>query len=231
MSESNSLDGRRPLFLRDLVGNRGVVGRLSQQMKKGTVPRRAFFYGPSGSGKTTIARILARHSFCENKVGIGDACGQCDPCQKSLEQIFGYHQWTAARLEQDWGWWRHHGRTILDNRDWTFFLDETQDLSELHQKDFLDMLESAEARVYFATTHKNAIKDAVVNRFGANVYELKRPTSGESLDHMRFCCQRIGVRADDHQLMRVINHYGCDLRKCLDGGVKVQRFGGVNVQR
>jgi hypothetical protein len=49
------------------------------------------------------------------------------------------------------------------------------------------------------------------------VYELKRPTSGEAVDHLRGCCQSLGVRADDDcQLARVVAHYGFDLRKCVD---------------
>lgn len=101
MPVRQSLEDRRPRFLRQMVGNRNVIQRLSAQMKRGSVPDRAFFFGPSGAGKTTVARIVARHFFCENRVGIGDPCGRCDMCLKDLEDLYPFEQWTAARLEQN----------------------------------------------------------------------------------------------------------------------------------
>src|SRR4051812_32625801 len=170
MSQAKSLDDRRPRFLRQLVGNAHVVDRLARQMKRGTVPNRVFLYGPTGSGKTTVARVIARHFFCRNRVGIGDPCGDCELCRRGLGGIAEFEGWTGARLEQNWAWWEVNGWSILGRPDWAFFLDEAQDLSELHQKFFYDMLEAAEALVIFATTHRHAIKDALVNRFGANAY-------------------------------------------------------------
>ena len=216
MSQSESLDSRRPRLLQQLVGNHSVIQRLSEQVKRGTVPKRVFLFGPTGSGKTPLARILIRHFFCQNRIGIGDPCGHCETCRKDLGDIMEYEQWTAARLEQNWGWWEANGRTILGRSNWAFFLDETQDLSELHQKDYYDQLESARAMVVFATTHKNAIKDAVVSRFGANVYELRRPTIDEAADRVHRQCLELKVEASRDKLIRVAEHYGCDLRKCVD---------------
>jgi len=216
MAQSESLDSRRPRFLQQLVGNRSVILRLSEQMKRGTVPNRVFLFGPTGSGKTTLARILARHFFCDNRVGIGDPCGECETCRKDLSEILEYEQCTAARLEQNWGWWEVNGRSILGRPNWAFFIDETQDLSELHQKDFYDQLESARAMIVFATTHKNAIKDALINRFGSNVYEMRRPTVEEAADHIHRQCRELRVEAFKDKLAQVAEHYGCDLRKCVD---------------
>ncbi len=207
MAQSESLDDRRPRFLRQLVGNRSVTQRLAEQMKRGTVPNRVFLFGPTGSGKTTLARILVRHFFCENRIGVGDPCGECETCRKGLGDIFEYEQWTAARLEQNWGWWEANGRSVLSRSNWAFFIDETQDLSELHQKDFYDQLESARAMVVFATTHKNAIKDALVNRFGSNVYELRRPTVEEAAEHIHRQCQELKVEASIDKLTQVAEHW------------------------
>ena len=216
MPQSQSLDSRRPLFLRQLVGNRSVIQRLSEQMRRGTVPNRVFLFGPTGAGKTTLARILIRHFFCHNRVGIGDVCGKCDACRKDLGDFVECEQWTAARLEQNWGWWESNGRSILARPNWAFFLDETQDLSELHQKDYYDQLESARAMVVFATTHRNALKDALINRFGANIYELRRPTIEEVTDHIHVLCVELKVEARKDRLALVAQHYRCDLRKCVD---------------
>lgn len=216
MPQSESLNDRRPLFLRQVVGNLSVTQRLSRQMAQGTVPNRAFFHGPTGAGKTTVARILARHYFCENRFGIGDPCGRCENCLKDLGDIMEYEQWTAARLERNWGWWESNGPSILARSNWAFFLDEAQDLSELHQKDFYDQLESARALVVFATTHKQSLKDALVNRFGANAYEMRRPATSEVVDHINALCEKLGVQAPKDLLELVAAHYGCDLRKAVD---------------
>lgn len=212
---STSLDDRRPRSLREVVGNAPVVRRLSEQMRRGSVPNRVFLFGPSGSGKTTLARILVRHFFCRNRVGTGDVCGRCPNCLGDLN-LWNYEQWTAARLESNWGWWESNASTILTQPGWAFFLDEVQDLSEHHQKAFYDQLESARALVIFATTHKHAIKDAVVNRFGANVYEMHRPGLDEVVAHMRALADKLRVAAPPELLGLAARHYGNDLRKCVD---------------
>lgn len=216
MPQSESLDQRRPRFLRDLVGNPHVFSRLSHQMMNGTVPNRAFIFGPTGAGKTTLARIIARHFFCQNRIGFGDSCGTCQACLKELSEISDYEQWTAARLGKNWEWWEKYGLSILHRQEAAFFLDESQDLNELHQKDFYDQLESATALVIFATTHKNSVKEALLNRFGANVYELRRPTPEEAVKHMQKLCRAKNVQALNEHLARVVELYGCDLRKCVD---------------
>lgn len=68
----------------------------------------------------------------------------------------------------------------------------------------------------FATTHKHALKDALINRFGSNVYEMRRPAPREVLAHVHSLCVEMGVTAPPERLLRVVEHYGCDLRKCVD---------------
>ncbi|MCI0464329.1 MAG: AAA family ATPase [Gemmataceae bacterium] len=216
MPQAESLEQRRPLFLRDLVGNTHVTYRLAEQMKRGTVPNRVFLYGPSGSGKTTVARILARHFFCRNRVGIGDPCGRCERCLRSLEDELYHHEWTAALLEERWRWWDENGQSVLYAPWFTFFLDEAQDLSERHQKALYRDLEQARALVIFATTHKHAIQDALLNRFGANVYEMRRPSVEESVAHLLRVCGGKQLQADPQALARVVQHFTCDLRRCID---------------
>lgn len=70
----------RPHRLRDIVGQRGVVGTLTAAVAAGEVPAQILLYGESGLGKTTIARALAAALLCENPVG-GDSCGVCATCR------------------------------------------------------------------------------------------------------------------------------------------------------
>lgn len=216
MSSGLSLDSRRPRFLREVVGNPHVVGRISEQMKRGSTPQRAFFFGPTGSGKTTMGQIMVRHRFCRNQTGIGDPCGECDRCSGSLEELTDYEEWTGARLDADWGWWERNGSSIL-RRPWaSIFIDEAQDLSERRQKSLFRDLEGATCQVIFATTHKNQLKDALLKRFGNNVYEMRRPSVPEVSDHLASLCLVLGIKAERAELTRVAELNGCDLRLCVD---------------
>ena len=78
------------------------------------------------------------------------------------------------------------------------------------------MIEWAEAVVLFATTHRRTINDALENRFGANVYELQWPDREEVATHLLHLGEKRKVVATRAQLLRVADHYACDLRKCVD---------------
>jgi replication-associated recombination protein RarA len=231
---SKSLEARRPMFLRDFIGNQPVVRRLSEEMKRGTVPRRAFIFGPTGSGKTTIVRIIAWHFFCRNRVGKGDPCGTCDRGQGNLMSLWEYNEWTGAHLEANWRWWEQNASTLLYDPSRMFFLDETQDLSPPHKKKFYDALEYASCVMIFATTHRNALPDALIKRFGANVFEMTRPSSEEVVALLHTLCQKQKVQAETELLLWVTQHYSCELRSCVDvvytaarqapGGIITQAF-------
>ena len=211
-----SLDDRRPRRLGQIVGNRPVVERLGKQMRNGRPPRRVLIHGPSGAGKTTKARILARHSFCLAPKGIGDPCDRCAHCTKELESFYPYHEWTGNQVKEDWQWWKNNMSTIFSRSGYVVFIDEAQDLEKAQQAEFRTRLESAQAMVIFTTTHLHVLDDALINRFGVNVYELKRPTTEEVTDHLESLCAELGVKAQRHHLVRVAEYLGCDLRKCVD---------------
>jgi replication-associated recombination protein RarA len=211
-----SLDDRRPKLLSQIVGNGAVVGRLRKQMHKGRPPRRILTHGPSGAGKTTKGRILAHYNFCLNPVGIGDPCDQCAHCKKELDAFFYYHEWTGSQIATNWQWWKDNMTTILSDSRVVVFIDEAQDLERVQQAEFRTRLESAQAMMIFTTTHLHMLDDALINRFGVNVYELKRPTTEEVTDHLEFLCAKLGVMAQRHHLVRVAENLGCDLRKCVD---------------
>jgi DNA polymerase III gamma/tau subunit len=214
---SVSLDARRPRRLTDIVGQQQIISRISQAAKSGFRARRYAFFGPTGSGKTTLAINTARTFFCVNSSTLGDACGQCKTCSMSdLATYQPFEEWTGARLEENWRWWEENGDTILERSNWCFFLDEAQDLSEIHLKAMFRQLEKANAMVIFATTHQHQINDALLGRFGTNVFDVRRPTTAQAVDCMHAHCKTLGVIAESRQLEIVAQHCQENLRLCVD---------------
>jgi replication-associated recombination protein RarA len=134
----------------------------------------------------------------------------------ATDEPYSFHEWTGADLEERWEWFEKNGNTVLGWPDFVFFLDEAQDLGQLHQKALLRRIERAKAVVLFATTHRGMINDALENRFGANVYELQWPDREEVATHLLDLGEKRKVVATREQLLRVADHYACDLRKCVD---------------
>ena len=213
----SSLDDRRPRMLSEIVGQAHIVTRISQAAKNGCLGRRYAFIGPTGSGKTTLAQATGRTFFCPQSRELGDACGKCKTCSlANLPDLGKYHEWTGAELSENWGWWVENGKSILDRSTWCFFLDEAQDLSDLHQKALFRQLESARAMVIFATTHEHLVNDALLGRFGASKFEVRRPTQTQAVDCMERHCLQLGVVATRDQLTAVARHYTENLRLCVD---------------
>lgn len=216
-SDSVSLESRRPRNMAEIVGQEHIVCRISQAAKKGFKVRRYAFIGPTGSGKTTLALATARSFFCVNSSALGDVCGNCKTCSMlDLAAYQPFEEWTGAHLEKNWSWWEENGNSILERSSWCFFLDEAQDLSVIHQKALFRQLEKANAMVIFATTHQHQINDALLGRFGTNVFVVRRPTTAQAVECMQTHCQTLGVIAVAHQLEIVAQHYQENLRLCVD---------------
>ena len=179
--------------------------------------RRYAFVGPTGSGKTTLAQATARTYFCPRSREFGDACGECKSCLlANLPNLGSYHEWTGAELNDSWGWWAENGKSILERPTWCFFLDEVQDLSQLHQKALFRQLEMSRAMVIFATTHEHLVNDALLGRFGTNKFDVRRPTLAQAVDCMERHCLKLRVVATRDQLTAIARHYKENLRLCVD---------------
>ena len=69
----------RPQRFEDVVGQRGIVTALRNQIATGRVGHAYLFTGVRGTGKTTCAKILAKAVNCESPIQ-GNPCGKCPAC-------------------------------------------------------------------------------------------------------------------------------------------------------
>ena len=70
----------RPQRFEDVVGQRGIVTALKNQITAQRVGHAYLFTGVRGTGKTTCAKIFAKAVNCLNPQN-GDPCGECDICR------------------------------------------------------------------------------------------------------------------------------------------------------
>ncbi|MFN8059836.1 MAG: DNA polymerase III subunit [Vicinamibacterales bacterium] len=87
------------MVLREVVGHRAVIERLSRALARGTLPPSLLFGGPDGVGKRTIALAVATTLNCERpRRGDDpasapgalpiDACGECATCRRIAAGTF-----------------------------------------------------------------------------------------------------------------------------------------------
>ncbi len=70
------------MYFRDIVGQQGIIERLVQDARQGTVPHALLFAGPEGTGKLQTAIAFARYLLCNGHDRDNDSCGHCPSCVK-----------------------------------------------------------------------------------------------------------------------------------------------------
>ncbi|NLC68220.1 MAG: DNA polymerase III subunit delta' [Clostridiaceae bacterium] len=68
----------------NIVGQKEVIGRLKNSLKRDMVRHAYIFSGPRGIGKKTVAKAFAGMLLCSNP-GENGGCGKCLPCRLFLE--------------------------------------------------------------------------------------------------------------------------------------------------
>lgn len=159
----------RPQTFTDVVGQRHVIGALTNILETKRIHHAYLLTGTRGIGKTTIARILAKCLECENGI-TANPCGQCNACREIADGV--YHDVieidAASQTKVD------DTRKLLENTQYPpiagrykiYIIDEVHMLSQSSFNALLKTLEEPPEYVKFilATTDPHKIPPTVLSR-------------------------------------------------------------------
>ncbi|MCB0792707.1 MAG: DNA polymerase III subunit gamma/tau [Flavobacteriales bacterium] len=220
----------RPATFDTVVGQEAVTGTLKNAIRNAHLAQAFLFCGPRGVGKTTCARILARTINCED---LGDdlvPCGKCDPCRTFEEG----HSLNIYELDAA-------SNNSVDNiRDLilqvqiapqvgsrkVYIIDEVHMLSQSAFNAFLKTLEEPPSYAIFilATTEKHKILPTILSR--CQVFDFRRITISDMVEHLRSIADREGVEVDPQALHVIAQKADGGLRDALSIFDQMVSFSG-----
>lgn len=202
MSEHYIVSARkyRPATFRTVVGQQNLTATLKGAIESGRLAHAYLFCGPRGVGKTSCARIFARTINCLSPTPDGEACGQCESCRAiDKGNSFNLMELDAAS-----------NNSVDDIRAVTeqvaippqvgkyrvFIIDEVHMLSSAAFNAFLKTLEEPPAYAIFilATTEKHKVLPTILSR--CQIYDFKRITINDMVDHLAYVASEEGITAD-----------------------------------
>ncbi|MGN0238372.1 MAG: DNA polymerase III subunit gamma/tau [Lepagella sp.] len=190
----------RPATFRSVVGQQNLTTTLKGAIESGRLAHAYLFCGPRGVGKTSCARIFARTINCLSPTADGEACGECESC-KSID-----HGNSFNLIELD----AASNNSVDDIRAVTdqvnippqvgkyrvFIIDEVHMLSSQAFNAFLKTLEEPPSYAIFilATTEKHKVIPTILSR--CQIYDFKRITINDMVDHLAYVAEQEGITAD-----------------------------------
>ena len=190
----------RPATFKTVVGQRALTATLKNAIDSHRLAQAYLFCGPRGVGKTSCARIFAKTINCLSPTPDGEACGECESC-RAIEQgnSFNLVELDAAS-----------NNSVDDIRSITeqvnvppqtgqyrvFIIDEVHMLSNAAFNAFLKTLEEPPKYVVFilATTEKHKVIPTILSR--CQIYDFKRITVNDMIDHLEYVAQEEGITVD-----------------------------------
>lgn len=190
----------RPATFRSVVGQKELTATLRSSITSGRLAQAYLFCGPRGVGKTSCARIFARAVNCLHPTPEGEACGECESCV-AISQGNSYNL-----MELDAA--SNNGvddiRQIIDQvavppqtgRYRVFVIDEVHMLTSQAFNAFLKTLEEPPSYAIFilATTEKHKVIPTILSR--CQIYDFKRITVDDIVDHLEYVASQEGFTAD-----------------------------------
>lgn len=190
----------RPATFRSVVGQKELTATLRNSIKSGRLANAYLFCGPRGVGKTSCARIFARTVNCQNPTPEGEACGVCESC-RAIEKGVSYNLMeldAASNNSVD------NIREIIEQvaippqvgKYRIFIIDEVHMLSSAAFNAFLKTLEEPPSYAIFilATTEKHKVIPTILSR--CQIYDFKRITVDDMIDHLEYVAGQEGVTSD-----------------------------------
>lgn len=190
----------RPATFKTVVGQRALTATLKNAIDSGRLAQAYLFCGPRGVGKTSCARIFAKTINCLSPTPDGEACGVCDSC-RAIERgtSFNLVELDAASNNSV-----DDIRAITEQvnvppqtgRYRVFIIDEVHMLSNSAFNAFLKTLEEPPKYVIFilATTEKHKVIPTILSR--CQIYDFKRITINDMVDHLEYVASQEGVTTD-----------------------------------
>ena len=194
----------RPSTFQTVVGQRALTATLKNAILTGKLAQAYLFCGPRGVGKTSCARIFAKTINCMNPTPEGEACGECESC-KAIERgsSFNLVELDAASNNSVDDIRNITDQVYIpaqDGRYRVFIIDEVHMLSNAAFNAFLKTLEEPPKNVVFilATTERHKVIPTILSR--CQVYDFRRITINDIIDHLQYVAQSEGVNAEREAL-------------------------------
>lgn len=194
----------RPTTFATVVGQQALTSTLKNAIDTNRLAHAYLFCGSRGVGKTSCARIFAKTINCTNRTSEGEACNECDSCRQFNENR------SMNILELD----AASNNSVDDIRQLceqvvvppttgryrVFIVDEVHMLSSAAFNAFLKTLEEPPEHAVFilATTEKHKILPTILSR--CQIYDFKRITIDDMVDHLRKVAEREGYTTEDEAL-------------------------------
>ncbi len=194
----------RPQLFSTVVGQSHITTTLKNAIRNKQLAHAFLFCGPRGVGKTTCARILAKSINCENPAADGEACNACHSCISFNEgSSLNIHELDAASNNSV-----DDIRSLVDQVRFApqpgkykvYIIDEVHMLSSSAFNAFLKTLEEPPPYAIFilATTEKHKILPTILSR--CQVFDFKRITNKDIIDHLQEICEKENIPADKSSL-------------------------------
>lgn len=194
----------RPATFKSVVGQKALTATLKNAISSQRLAQAYLFCGPRGVGKTSCARIFAKTINCLNPTADGEACGICESCRA----IENGHSFNLVELDAASNNSVDDIRAITEQvnvppqngRYRVFIIDEVHMLSNAAFNAFLKTLEEPPKYVVFilATTEKHKIIPTILSR--CQIYDFKRITINDMIDHLEYVAGEEGVTIDREAL-------------------------------
>lgn len=190
----------RPATFKSVVGQQNLTSTLKGAIESGRLAHAYLFCGSRGVGKTSCARIFARTINCLNPTPEGEACGQCESC-KAIDKgnSFNLMELDAASNNKV-----DDLRAVIEQvnippqvgKYRVFIIDEVHMLTSQAFNAFLKTLEEPPSYVIFilATTEKHKVLPTILSR--CQIYDFKRITINDMVDHLAYVAAEEGIAAD-----------------------------------